>query len=132
MTTTTSRSVPALTSAFFGGLLQLVRANGRLLVHEVRTTAGLVGRRALLLIPTAALAVSGIAMLVVAASLYVGDLLGAPWMGFALVGGAAVVTGAAAAVLLARSIASMDLGLPVARAEIRKDVEWLKNRLKDD
>ena len=53
-------------------------------------------------------------------------------MGFALVGGAAVVTGAVAAVLLARSIATLDLGLPVATAEIRKDVEWLKNRLKDD
>jgi len=113
-------------------MTRLARANGRLLVGEIRQTAGVVGRRAVLFVPAVALCVVGTMLLVAGAGLYVGHLLGKPWLGFLLVGGLAVATGGALAWWAVRSLSSVDLGLPVTMSEIQKDLKWLKDRLKDD
>ena len=132
MSSRTTRSLPGLAADLFGGLMDLLQSSGRLLAAEARQTARRIGKRAVLLVPALALCGAGVVLLVVSAALYLGDLLGEPFLGFLLAGGGALIVGALVAWWAIRSLASVDLTLPVTMAEIQKDLQWLKSRLKDE
>ena len=132
MSSRTTRSLPGLAADLFGGLMDLLQSSGRLLAAEARQTARRIGKRAVLLVPALALCGAGVVLLVVSAALYLGDLLGEPSLGFLLAGGGALIVGALVAWWAIRSLASVDITLPVTMAEIQKDIQWLKGRLKDE
>ncbi len=125
------RSLPGLAADLAGGLLDLIQANVQLLGAEARQTAGTVGRRAIWVLPALAIAGSGVLLALAGLGLWIGDLLGKPYLGLLALGVLALFGGGLWAWAAMRSVAAVDLTLPISRAEIDQDVAWLKNRMKE-
>jgi uncharacterized membrane protein YqjE len=115
------------------GVIGIVRTTGALFGFELRQAARLVGARLIVLSVALTLVVSGVAISVAALALWLGSVMGATWMGFAVVGGAAVLVGAAVMTWAARNLRShRDLRFPATREQIGRDVEWLDKQVKGD
>jgi hypothetical protein len=96
---------------------------------EVKTGLRDIVRDAVLIATGAVLAVLGIIHLVIALSLWVGDLLGSRPAGFALVGGLVAIGGAVAAMLGLRGLQAHSVVPRQTVTELRRDVAWIKNEL---
>jgi uncharacterized membrane protein YdjX (TVP38/TMEM64 family) len=68
----------------------------------------------------------GIALLLLALGLWIGQLVGSVPGGLAIVGGSLVVAGAGTGLLAARALTHRRLARDTAR-ELRRDAEWIRN-----
>jgi hypothetical protein len=96
---------------------------------EVRSGLRGIARDTVLIAVGALLALLGVIHLFVALSLWIGDLLGSPPAGFALVGAVVVAIGAGAAFMGLRGLQTHSLVPAQTVTELRRDVTWIRNEL---
>lgn len=102
-------------------------ATFRMARHEAGTAARRAARRIAVLGLALFLAGSGLLLLFTGLALLLGEWLAAPWAGFLIAGCVLAGAGVPVAIVLARSLADPALGLPATRAEIREDIECVRN-----
>jgi len=79
------------------------------------------------------LLVSGVVLIVFALAFWLGTILDATWMGFAVVGGATMAIGGGVTTWAVRSLSTRnDLRFPETRGQLGRDIEWLDRQLGND
>jgi uncharacterized membrane protein YqjE len=122
------RGIFATVRQMLGGASGLVAGLAGLLVAEVRAASERAVRRLVIAAIAVVVAAGGALMIVAAAGVALGRRLGDPWLGVALVGLVAIVGGIVVALVVGRRIVREDLSLPITRAELEKDLQWLRDQ----
>lgn len=122
------RGILASVRQMLGGATGLVAGLAGLLVAEIRAASERAVRRLVVAAIAVVVAAGGALMIVAAAGVALGRQLGDPWVGVAIVGFAAIVGGAVTALVVGRRIVREDLSLPITRAELQKDLQWLRDQ----
>ncbi len=124
-------------SASFGSLLgrllnevvQLLDQKLDLLKAELREELGAALRRSALLAVGAVVAALGAFLLIVAAAVWFGELVGTMPGGFAIAGGVLLLVGGLLAAAMAARLGEQRLVPRQTVHELRRDVEWVKHEL---
>jgi hypothetical protein len=119
-------SILELVSRLAAGLRELIDQRLELLKAELVQEASRAARNAGLLAAGAVGAGVGVAFLLLALGLWIGQLVGSVPGGLAIVGGSLVVAGAGTGLLAARALTRRRLARDTAR-ELRRDAEWIRN-----
>jgi hypothetical protein len=137
MRSRTAHSSAGVPPPGFGQLLGRLGAQARHLLEqkvalartELRTGLRGIARDTVLIAAGALVAVLGVVHLFVALSLWIGELLGSPPAGFAIVGAVVVALGAVAALMGVRGLQTHSLVPEQTVTELRRDVAWIKSEL---
>ena len=114
-------------------MLDLGRATADLFSFEAQRVAQVAGMRVATMVIAMTLLVSGVILVIASVAYFVGTLMGETWMGFAVVGGFAMMAGAGVMTWAVHSLATReDLRFPETRTQIRKDIQWLDRQLGND
>jgi uncharacterized membrane protein YqjE len=119
-------SILELVSRLAAGLRELIDQRLELLKAELVQEASRAARNAGLLAAGVVGAGVGVAFLLLALGLWIGQLVGSVPGGLAIVGGSLVVAGAGTGLLAARALTHRRLARDTAR-ELRRDAEWIRN-----
>jgi uncharacterized membrane protein YqjE len=122
-------SLGSLVNRLLNEILRLLDQKFTLLKVELREELGEAVRRSALMAAGGVVAALGSVLLIVALSVWIGELVGSIPGGFAIVGGVFVLGGVILLLSMRRQLAEQDFVPRKTVQELRRDAEWIKHEL---
>jgi hypothetical protein len=123
------RSFGGLINRLLNEVLRLLDLKFALLKTELKEELGAAIRRSVLLAVGAVVAALGAVLLIVGLAVWVGELIGSPPGGFAIVGGGLALGGTLLLIVMRHRLAEQRVVPEETVRELRRDVEWIKHEL---
>jgi uncharacterized membrane protein YqjE len=129
MTGNGARSFTGLVNQLVSDVLRLLDQKIELFKLELKEELGALVRRSALLAVGGVVAALGSLLLLLAVTLWIGELVGSTPGGFAIVGGAFVLAGLIVLFTMKARLQRQHLVPELTVRELRRDVQWIKHEL---